>query len=92
MKMFILMSSILFGSTLLFQPAQAGCNPACPSGQQCRYEASGGGYFYCEALDFKEKKGSGKGGSGKEGASKGGVSVAPSTVSKGGLGGTGAPK
>jgi hypothetical protein len=29
--------------------AWAGCEPACPKGQQCRYEAAGG-KFYCEAL------------------------------------------
>ena len=33
----------------LASTAYAGCNPACPKGQQCRYEAAGG-KFYCEPL------------------------------------------
>jgi hypothetical protein len=32
--------------------ASAGCNPACKSGETCRYEAAGGKY-YCEAKGIK---------------------------------------
>ncbi len=36
-------------AALAFAPdAMAGCNPACPAGQICRYEAAGG-HFYCAA-------------------------------------------
>lgn len=30
--------------------AQAGCNPACAAGEQCRYSAEVSGGYYCEAL------------------------------------------
>jgi hypothetical protein len=39
---------VAIGAAMLLMPgsAFADCNPACPSGQTCRYEAAGG-KFYC---------------------------------------------
>lgn len=42
----------LFAATVVTTAAtaaQADCDPACVSPAVCRYEASGGGRFYCEA-------------------------------------------
>lgn len=40
--------SLIAATTLVASAglAHAGCNPACPKGQVCRYEAAGG-KFYC---------------------------------------------
>jgi len=61
------------------QVAWAGCEPACPKGQQCRYEAAGGKY-YCEALPSnggKVKPGGGVKPAAPGGAAPGGGAATP---------------
>ena len=43
----VIMIAASFAVLTLGLPALADCNPACVEPQICRYEASGGGYFYC---------------------------------------------
>ena len=50
--------------------ASAGCDPKCKEGEQCRYEATNGGTFYCEALNNSASADSAGGDS-----TKGGVDV-----------------
>lgn len=63
---------VFFGVALVAGSAWAGCEPPCPSGQQCRYEAAGG-KFYCEALP----KSGGKVTPGGKPGPAGGGAVAP---------------
>lgn len=45
-------AAALFLGTLAATTASAGCNPACPSGQTCRYEAAGGKYYCAPTKGF----------------------------------------
>ena len=42
---------------LAASPARADCDPPCPRGEVCRYEASGGGHFYCAASGPGSRRG-----------------------------------
>lgn len=46
-RIFLTAAALTLG-TLAATTASAGCSPACPTGQTCRYEAAGGTY-YCAA-------------------------------------------
>lgn len=66
-------AAVLTFGTLAATTASAGCDPACPSGQTCRYEAAGGKY-YCAAT-----KGFHNGGSKVIGGVTGSATVTPTT-------------
>lgn len=57
----VLAVTMVNGGVMLAGPAWADCDPACPDGEVCRYEASNGEY-YCKAppvrADNKEALGS----------------------------------